>query len=203
MAVEHANITDPNVHEPKGVSGANSREVYSADGSGSGEWRKVGDVAGGVYFVEDTATSSTAISITDADTYYDLTNDALGDDTNVSFGISGVDFWDADNNQIDFTGLSIGDSFTVRINLDVTTSGTNTQVNVILEAGSSGNEIQLPIFPETNFKDAGTYPISGYMGFFIRNQDVLDNPAKLKIKADATGSTVVVNDFYFNVTDRV
>lgn len=36
--VEHANITDPNVHEPKGVSTATAGQIYIADGSGSGDW---------------------------------------------------------------------------------------------------------------------------------------------------------------------
>jgi hypothetical protein len=35
---EHKNITDPNVHEPKGVSGATTGTTYIADGAGSGAW---------------------------------------------------------------------------------------------------------------------------------------------------------------------
>lgn len=38
MTIEHVNITDPNIHEPKGVSTANSEDVYIADGVGSGAW---------------------------------------------------------------------------------------------------------------------------------------------------------------------
>ena len=35
---EHVNATDPDIHEPKGVSTANSGDVYVADGAGSGAW---------------------------------------------------------------------------------------------------------------------------------------------------------------------
>lgn len=38
--VEHVNIVDPFIHEPKGVSTANAGEVYIADGSASGAWGK-------------------------------------------------------------------------------------------------------------------------------------------------------------------
>ncbi len=38
MATEHSSITDPNIHEPKGVADANAGEVYVADGAGSGDW---------------------------------------------------------------------------------------------------------------------------------------------------------------------
>lgn len=39
MAVEHKNILDPNIHEPKGISTAVAESVYVADGLGSGVWK--------------------------------------------------------------------------------------------------------------------------------------------------------------------
>jgi len=39
MAVEHVNIADPEIHEPKGVAAASDGQVYVADGVGSGDWR--------------------------------------------------------------------------------------------------------------------------------------------------------------------
>lgn len=36
--VEHKNLTDPELHEPKGIAGASSDQVYVADGSGGGAW---------------------------------------------------------------------------------------------------------------------------------------------------------------------
>lgn len=39
--VEHVDITDPNLHEPKGASSASANTVYVADGAGSGTWQKV------------------------------------------------------------------------------------------------------------------------------------------------------------------
>jgi hypothetical protein len=39
--IQHANISDPNIHEPKGVADANENTVYIADGEGSGRWDKI------------------------------------------------------------------------------------------------------------------------------------------------------------------
>jgi len=36
--VQHKDIVDPNIHEPKGVAYASAGSVYTADGSGSGSW---------------------------------------------------------------------------------------------------------------------------------------------------------------------
>ena len=38
MATTHSTITDPNIHEPKGVASADANTVYRADGAGSGNW---------------------------------------------------------------------------------------------------------------------------------------------------------------------
>ena len=36
--VNHSTLTDPYLHEPKGVATAASGDVYVADGAGSGTW---------------------------------------------------------------------------------------------------------------------------------------------------------------------
>lgn len=38
MAVEHVDIDDPNIHEPKGASAASVDTVYVSNGAGSGTW---------------------------------------------------------------------------------------------------------------------------------------------------------------------
>ena len=37
---EHVSITDPNIHEPKGVASAQAGTAYIATGAGSGQWQK-------------------------------------------------------------------------------------------------------------------------------------------------------------------
>lgn len=44
--VQHSNLTDPNLHEPKGVSTATADQVYISNGSGSGNWRNVNRIPG-------------------------------------------------------------------------------------------------------------------------------------------------------------
>ena|SRR3990167_2273787 len=41
MSIEHKDITEANLHEPKGVSSAAINKVYVSDGAGSGTWQKV------------------------------------------------------------------------------------------------------------------------------------------------------------------
>lgn len=40
MTIEHKDILDPNIHEPKGISVAAANTIYVANGSGTGTWQK-------------------------------------------------------------------------------------------------------------------------------------------------------------------
>lgn len=42
--IEHGSITDPKIHEPKGVAAADSGQIYVANGSGSGIWSDPDDL---------------------------------------------------------------------------------------------------------------------------------------------------------------
>ena len=39
--VQHSAITDPNIHEPKGVAAATVNKLYVSTGTGSGTWKKL------------------------------------------------------------------------------------------------------------------------------------------------------------------
>jgi len=41
MTIQHKNITEADLHEPKGVSLATADTLYVADGAGSGTWEKI------------------------------------------------------------------------------------------------------------------------------------------------------------------
>lgn len=43
MATSHATMTGAELHEPKGADSAPVDTVYVADGSGSGDWKKIGE----------------------------------------------------------------------------------------------------------------------------------------------------------------
>ena len=73
MTVEHVDITDPYVHEPKGAAAANSGEIYVANGAGSGAWtnKKTFSVLP-YYGAMATLANATATSMATALTYYQI-----------------------------------------------------------------------------------------------------------------------------------
>lgn len=76
MAIEHVGITDPDIHEPKGVSTALAGQVYVADGAGSGAFTAQVGQPSNVVTVEslsDLPTPVTGFITLAASTVYQIT----------------------------------------------------------------------------------------------------------------------------------
>ena len=57
--IQHSVLTDPQLHEPKGVSTAADGKVYVANGSGSGSWQYVAGHAYGDLYITSSTVSQT------------------------------------------------------------------------------------------------------------------------------------------------
>jgi hypothetical protein len=55
--IQHFAITDPNIHEPKGIASATAGKVYTANGSGSGTWLLPAGHAYGELYIQGGATA--------------------------------------------------------------------------------------------------------------------------------------------------
>jgi hypothetical protein len=146
--INHSSLTDPKLHEPKGVAAAASGQVYIADGSASGDWKYL-PVGWGNY--QDGGSAQT---ITTADTL--LQNDGAGSATSEAYlpreirGTSSL--WDTTNDKI--LPINLGDSYMVRVDLPITAeSGSPTEVILQLDIGGSGSTATVPII--TTYMDTG------------------------------------------------
>lgn len=57
--IQHSAITDPNIHEPKGITTALNGQMYVADGGGSGNWKFTSGHAYGELFISNNSTAQT------------------------------------------------------------------------------------------------------------------------------------------------
>ncbi len=206
MTIVHANILDPDIHEPKGTAASTAGQVLTSTG-GASTWADpvpaAGTLSHGMYLYQDLATATTPIPLTLAATQYQLTNDGAGTGTNTTYGLTGVgDVWDTTTNEFKFndgTGLSLGDSLGVRIDIEATTTTANTAIDVELQLGVGGTPYTVSIHPLENFKSAGTYGISRWVGIPVIDTNTLSNRGKLWARADTSGVTVKVLNWYVEV----
>ena len=183
--IEHVNITDPNIHEPKGVAAASVGQVYVADGSGSGDWSTYNWHGWADY--ADGATGNQVFNQTAAKIQID-SGTVVG--TYLPLAIRGTgNLWNGTSDKI--TPIVLGDAYMVRLTLPFTAesgaptlltlkvdiSGTTAPSNVV-------NEIDIPFTKTPSFNHDVSFPI------YI-TQTFMTNGGQLFLTCDA--GTVTVN----------
>lgn len=196
MAIQHRDIPDAQLHEPKGVASAASGHVYTADGSGSGDWQfplLQGQGAAGAYKMPVLDESGQVQWIFWPFGYGYYKHSGSGQTIGTSFtnplidGLSGDtftdklppeirgsgDLWDAVRQRL--TPITEGDSYVIRLDLPILSeSGNPTEIALQLDIGS-GTAPTIPI--TTSFEAVGkntpytltfSYPIFS-RGTFLAN----------------------------------
>lgn len=187
--VQHSALTDPQIHEPKGVATATASQVYKANGSGSGSWAKLtetdinytdatknkfgwADIADSQY----TSGSPRAIS---ANTRTLITNNALGSQTNQTRLDTN---WDTTNSQFLIDDLNA--FYIMRLNCKmaaVAAAGTPYVAKFEVESGNGSTVISgyTQIIKGGSYTNLITVPGMLYVGSFINNY-----PLKLYVTPD-------------------
>jgi len=204
--MEHSVITDPDIHEPKGASTATVGQILVANGDGTTSWvaSPFSTVQVGWYDYDDSATVGAPIALTTPGTYYDLTNDGLGVNTQLSYALSdSPNIYDTTTQRFDFSNLAVGDTLEVRADVLVTTTNANTAISLVLELNTgTGSVFNIPVLVAANIKTASTVNFVHERSFYIGSESVRTSPGRLRMTADTAGATVVVNGWYVRVIKR-
>ena len=182
MSIEHSIITDPQIHEPKGVSTAQVKTVYRANGLGSGTWTQLtetdlayndktknifgwNDISDSLY----TSGSPRAIS---SGVRTQLTNNGAASQTDTSrLGA----LWSTSLNLFDINDINA--FYVLRVNCKITAAAAAGTPYICLFELQSANGPTV-IAGQTTFIKGGsnvnqmaiTFPF--YMGSFINNQSL-------------------------------
>ena len=160
--VNHSSLTDPYLHEPKGVAAAAAGQVYQANGAGSGSWVYP---PGGWGFYKDNASAQT-FNTTPAL----LSIDGLGSNTEESYlprEIRGSgNLWNTTTDRI--TPINIGDHYDIRLDLPITAeTGSPTEIQIELDI-ASGSTYGSGVMIVSRFNSTGrTTPYNVSIGFPI------------------------------------
>lgn len=150
----------------------------------------------GYFDYADLATQTTPITV-DPDTQTLLTNDTLGDGTDISqppYAVNRV-YEGSTANEFDFSQLSVGDSVDIRFHLKVTTSANNQLYHIDLIAGQgSSDEFENRIFSQY-VKTAGVDEQTFVTTFYIGSDNIKNNPAQVFITSTQSCTVKVLGWF--------
>jgi len=164
--VNHSTLTDPYLHEPKGVSTASANEVYVANGTGAGAWKTVQKYVNG-YVPFDAVTPAYQHSVTTSFT-----------PLNPTFSISEVEGWVGEaspNARLKYTGTETIVSFTNFTFSYKNDSGTSRDLEVVFYKNGSvmngGHIIVTAVSGEwkhATLTDIGTFSTNDYLEIYVK-----------------------------------
>ena len=167
MSIQHRDIPEAQLHEPKGVSSASTNEVYVANGSGSGAWKTVQKYVNG-YVPFDAVTPAYQHSVTTGFT-----------PLNPTFSISEVEGWVGEaspNARLKYTGAETIVSFTNFTISFKNNSGSSRDLEVVFYKNGSvmngGHLIVTAVSGEwkhATLTDIGTFSTNDYLEIYVKS----------------------------------
>lgn len=190
---DHSVLTDPYLHEPKGISTSVATQLYVSDGLGSGAWKKIY-----VQGWEDINDSAAAQALT-AGSWINLTNDGLGAFSNGSYRLPTKNpMWNTTLNQFEFNtaGLTLGDTIDLRVDVDFITVGANHVVGLSVDLGIGSPAPYTLKLRDDLIKTAGTYKTIVTIPLYMGDANTLNYPAKVTAFSDTAGDSVNVAGWF-------
>lgn len=199
--MQHKDIPDAQLHEVKGAATASAGQILTATGAGIATFQTPLFTKSRVGFWDynDTATSTTPIALTAANTEYQLTNNGAGVYTNTAYALPGItNIYNTATNYFNFSSLKLGDTVDIRVEYEVTTGSASNEIGLLMELGIGTTPYKL-VVDRQYFKSASTNKVVANAHIYIGNNDTKDGLARFLIKNDATGATVKVAGWYIRV----
>ena len=193
----HNLITDPHIHEPKGISTAPEGGVYVSDGNGSGEWLQW--PLGKAFYQHDgtgqvITTTPSKIIINGAG--------PLTRTDKLPREIRGTgELWDTVNNRV--TPVRLNDGYLVRLDIPITAeSGSVAEVKVQVEIGTGLTPSLIAYESYFPTGRAAPYTVSFTTAFDVLTNDTLTNGVEFFLSANAGTVTLGAPGIYITkVTD--
>lgn len=181
--VNHSTLTDPYLHEPKGVASAGSGAVYVANGSGSGSWTKAHAHING-YLAFDSVTPAYQHSVT--------TSFTVLNPTFLTTNVDGFSGTSSPNARLVYTGSANLTAFcTFTFNFK-NSSGTNRNLETIfylngapMNGGHIINTATAGEWKSATLADTTTLSNNDYIEIFVK--------ADASFTLDVAGASLIVN----------
>lgn len=158
--VQHSSLTDPNLHEPKGVAAASANRVYMSNGSGSGAWTLVNLFPGtgwGMYS-NTTYVGGTSLAVSTSDVLLPFTTNV--DVTQLPITLTGATSNLMDLGTETLLFVSAGDMHSITLNFKIASVVSNPAYIDLKLYGSSDGVTYADLLAETSvarLKASGQY----------------------------------------------
>jgi hypothetical protein len=182
----HSTITDPDLHEPKGISTASQGRVYVSNGAGSGSWLHI--PSGWGYYQHNGIAQT--FNTTDAKLLINGLG-ILNNTTHLPREIRGTSqLWSTVDSKI--TPIRVGDAYIVRLDLPVTARSAANELTVSLDIGGGATPTAVILPKFVGVGKTAPFTVSVDIPFVVLTSTTQLNGIQFFLKVDS-GSIDVTN----------
>lgn len=190
--VQHSGLTDPNLHEPKGISSAANNQLYLSNGSGSGTWTNASRFPGTGWgrYTNTTYVGTNALAVSTTEVLVPFTT--ADNETQLPITLTGTttSLLDLSTEVLKF--VATGDMHSVQLSFKIySTSGSPARVDLRLY-GSPDGVTNVLLAEKTVSITKGTDQIISEVSLFNVSSDMVSNGAKIYL-ATNTGTINIID----------
>ncbi len=191
--VQHSNLTDPNLHEPKGISTATADQVYISNGSASGNWRDVNRLPGTGWgqYSNSIYVGTTALAVSTTDVIIPFDTNVTVTQLPISLTGSTSSLMDLATERLLF--VSAGDLHSITVTFKVYSTSGSPAVADLKLYGSADGVTYGTILGETSVSlDKGAGQVITQSSLFPVTSAMVTHGAKISVNTN-TGTINIIN----------
>lgn len=177
--VQHSSLTDPNLHEPKGIAGTPPNQVYISDGSDSGAWTNITNLPGTGWgqYGHNTYTGTTYLSVSTTPVLVPFNTDTNVTQLPISFAGASSPLMNTSTSTLLFVSENDMHSVNLSFTLAAVSATSIDHFDLVMFGSSDGttystnlSQITIPILKATSlpeyFNVNALFPISANMASY-------------------------------------
>lgn len=191
--VQHSSLTDPNLHEPKGISTASANQMYLSNGSGSGTWTNVSRLPGTGWgqYSNTTYVGTTALAISTSEVLIPFTTDTNVSQLPITLAGSTSSLLDTSTETLRF--VTAGDLHSITFTCKIyTVSGSPATMDIRLYGSSDGTNYTTLLGETTVNLAKGAGQVITESSLFPVTSNMVSHGAQIKASVN-TGTANIID----------
>lgn len=191
--VQHSSLTDPNLHEPKGISTASANQLYLSNGSGSGTWTNANRFPGTGWgkYTNTTYVGTTALAVTNTPLLLPFTTNDTVSQLPITLTGTTSSLMNVATETLQF--VAVGDLHSITLTMQVySVSGSPAGLDVILYGSSDGTTYATLLGETTVALAKGAGQVITESSLFPVTSDMVTHGARIYV-ATNSGTANMIN----------
>lgn len=191
--VQHSSLTDPNLHEPKGIAAASANQLYLSNGSGSGTWTNANRFPGTGWgkYTNTTYVGTTTLAVSTTEVLLPFTTDDTVTQLPITLTGTTSSLMDLSTETLQF--VATGDLHAVTTTFKIySVSGSPAYMNLILYGSSDGTTYSTVLGDKTITLSKGANQVIVETALFPVTSNMVSHGARIYVVTN-TGTTNLID----------